>query len=464
MAENNDQFATLLGRIGINPATVLTLTTNQGISNILTLVDMINESQVKNMAKLVSYGPRPAAVVPEGGGDAVAPQIFLSAVSATKLHAVWYWGQLRQRCGRLLTSSAQTLTNAEITRTIERINFEAQAKEAGEEGAPKKPFALKKIEKFNEWVDSFNAYMYSIRGAARIPLPYVYRNTELATDEMRAATYESTDEEFMALFALRGSYYDVDNERVFNELMQFVLNGPGESIIKPFRTRRNGRGAMLALQAYANGNDAIELRASNAYQVINGTVYKRQSKNFTLDDFFARLRDAYSTLAHDDVNQPVQELRKWTETLDKIQDPQLNAAKLAIKTSTHGDDGKTFETLASKVKELAHEIYKSRPQDRSISSVDRENTDKKSFKDSELHAGNWTNNDWKSLTPEQKKRVAELRNAKKKRDKKRSAKAAEAKRISDADDATSSDDDKEQAGKQFGKNAHKKTKKSSNRE
>ena len=393
-AANTQQFENLLNRIGINSGTSEAITLNQGIVDMQTLVSVISEEQVKRMPKLLSYGPPPilppAPVAPpplapnlvgndeeEANHQAVVDRyereraqwrndvrdmrIHMSAVSATKFHAIWYWGVLRKRCGRELSASNRVLTAGEINRTLVRIKFEEHAKTAAEDGTPKKPHVFKKIEKFNEWLDAFNSYMSSIRDAARIPLPYVYRTTAEVTDEMRDATYVNTDEEYMTLFELKGSYFDVDNERVFNELMQYVLSGPGESVVKPYRTKRNGREAMVALQAYANGTDAIELRASNACAALASTVYKRQSKNFTLDDFFARLRDAYSTLEHEDANQPVQELRKWTETMDKIQDPQLHAAKLAIKTSTAKDAEKTFETLCSKIKELAHNIYKSNP-------------------------------------------------------------------------------------------------------
>ena len=401
-ATNAVQFATLLSRIGLNDGTVDAITVGQGINHMETFVTVISEDQVKRMQKLLSYGPkgnlpdRPTPVPPLAvGADQNAQnahnalveayqndlavyrqqlailQVHISAVSAIKLHAVWYWGVLRNRCGRTLSSSAQILTNAEVDKTIARIRYEERAQESIEGGDPKKPHVLKKIEKFNEWHDAFNTYLHSIRGAARIPLPYVYRAEEAVTDVMRNETYTTTDIEYMTLFELAGDYYEVDNVRVFNELMQYVLGGPGESIVKPYRSQRNGHGAMLALQEYANGSDAIELRASMAYNVLSTTTYRRQSRNFTLDEFFGRLRDAYTTLAHEDVNQPVQELRKWTETMDKILDPVLQPCKLAIKTSC-SDADKTFETLAAKIKELAHEVYKVKPQDRNVHGLTQE--------------------------------------------------------------------------------------------
>ena len=94
-------------------------------------------------------------------------------------------------------------------------------------------------------------------------------------------------------------------------------------MVKPFRNT-SGHGAVLALVAYTNGSDALKKRAADAYCIIKKTVCHRQHKNFTLDDFFAWLRDTYATLEHKDINQTVPDLRQWSETLDKIADPQLH--------------------------------------------------------------------------------------------------------------------------------------------
>ena len=44
---------------------------------------------------------------------------------------------------------------------------------------------------------------------------------------MREEEYDTTDEKFMRLFGLlEGSYFAVDNAKVFNELVQYVIGGP----------------------------------------------------------------------------------------------------------------------------------------------------------------------------------------------------------------------------------------------
>lgn len=448
MAANNTNemnavmFTTLItsNRVGLTLTTANEVTTTQGITDMSTLITFITEEQVLNLGKAVKTGYQAPAAIP-------APPIpFVSAVSATKLHAVWYWGILRKRCGRAANPAQTVLTQAQIANTMNRIRYEKQVKEAAKNGELKKPTVLKKVEKFNEWFDTWNTYMSSIRGAARIPLPYVYRKHVQVTDIMRNETYPTSDEEYMILFDLAGSYYDVDNTKVFNELMPYVVGGPCESIVKPFRRTTDGRAAVLALHAYANGTSAQERRASTAYTTIDSTVYKRQSRAFTLDDFFGRLRDAYAILSHPDINQPVTEQRKWQDTLDKIQDSTLETAKMALRASA--TQTRTFEALASKMKELAHEIYKSRKQPRQERLVGSATT----IKDSELHGNNWTNADWAKLSKPQQDKVRELRKAKKERQK-RKIKATQQETDTSDDD---SDATKDNAGTKFGRNAHSK--------
>ena len=137
------------------------MTIGQGISHMETFVTVISEDQVKKMQKLLSYGPkgnlpdRPTPIPPLAAGanqDAhnahnalelayqndlavyrqqmAILQVHISAVSAIKLHAIWYWGVLRNRCGRTLSSSALVLTNAEVDSTIARIQYKERAQES----------------------------------------------------------------------------------------------------------------------------------------------------------------------------------------------------------------------------------------------------------------------------------------------------------------------------------------------
>ena len=142
------------------------MTIGQGINHMETFITVISEDQMKRMSKLLSYGPkgnlpdRPTPVPPlVAGADQSAHiahnalertyqndlavyrqqmailQVHISAVSAIKLHAIWYWGVLQNRCGRTLSSSALVLTNAEVDRTITRIRYEERAQESIDAGS-----------------------------------------------------------------------------------------------------------------------------------------------------------------------------------------------------------------------------------------------------------------------------------------------------------------------------------------
>ena len=467
-AQQAQMFRTLLAgnRAGaLNAPTINTLVNVHGIVDIQTFVAYMTEEQVKSISKMVRHvtqaAPNTIDVVQVVGQPAVAvpnpaKTALINVVAGTKLHAIWYWAVLRERCGKLLSASAQVLTQAEITKVMARIQFEKDVKTAeADSNTGKKPHVLKKLEKFNEWYDVFNTHLYTCRGAARIPLCYLYRDMAVPTQEMKDAEYESSDEEYMTLFALAGSYYQVDNATLFNELMQYVEGGPGESIVKPYRSARNGREAMLALFAYANGTDARERRAADAYNVLETTTFNKMSRNYGLDDFLGRLRDTYTILAHPDIGQAVAEQRKWQDTLEKIHDPNLEMVKMTIKNSASlHPESKTFEQLASKLKELSHDVYK-KPHPRAgrlISSTKSSGSPGPPIKDCDVTNKDYSQKDWGRLTSEQKSKVQKLRRTEKEA-KKRRVKSAE--RKEESDDDMEIDSASEDAGTQFGRNAHK---------
>ena len=95
----------------------------------------------------------------------------------------------------------------------------------------------------------------------------------------------------MNLFSLEGSYFVVDNAKVFDELVQYVIGALCESIVKPFGNKNGSCIAVLALQRYANGDSTQEWCAADIYSIIDSTVHKQMIKRFSLDDSFARLRE-----------------------------------------------------------------------------------------------------------------------------------------------------------------------------
>ena len=116
---------------------------------------------------------------------------------------------------------------------------------------------------------------------SRVPLPHVYSKYTLVTNKIRNEINDTIDEEFMTLVSLEGSYAAMQNAKVFtNELFQNFISGPCEPIVKPFTRRKNdGRGAVLALLQYRNGDDTQEHCAAPAYSItVESMVYTLMSK------------------------------------------------------------------------------------------------------------------------------------------------------------------------------------------
>jgi hypothetical protein len=65
---------------------------------------------------------------------------------------------------------------------------------------------------------------------------------------MLLEVYDDTDVEYMRTFKLEGAEFKADSARLFDELKPLVIDGPGWTYVKPFSTKRNGRGAILALK------------------------------------------------------------------------------------------------------------------------------------------------------------------------------------------------------------------------
>jgi hypothetical protein len=453
MADNeNEQWKTLLKsnrRVQMNDNTCDIIVNMLNIQNIHQLIERTTESQAKSISESIKSAARAlpsesrtpsfsinvnipndavaddarrAEIIQAALDQAAALETaratrartsamgttpYVSPESATMYHAVWYWATLQARMGRQVTSNNTVCSPDALRKTIARIEYE---NDIGKEiSSVKPPGTLKSLNKFREWWETWTVYMRSKRGAARIPLSYVFRPEETVTAEMRDKTYSTSDEEYCALFRLDGTYYQVDNKTVFHDLNALLVGGPLESIIKKYEKREDGRAATLAVLQYANGDDAKMARTNQAMKIIDSTTFHRRSTNFTLDDFFARLRKNYAILESN--GEPLQESMKVSQALGKIQDKNLEVAKGIFMSQMTSST--TFEQMVNTFKTIAAASYtNATTNDRSISEIRRDeekkkaSSDKKTVKDSEVHAGTYSPSAWKQLTSKQQQWVS----------------------------------------------------------
>jgi hypothetical protein len=376
---------------------------------------------------------------------------YVSPESATMYHATWYWATLQQRMGLPLTANNTTCSPAALKETAARLQYEEKI--ATDLINVKPPGVLKNLNKFRDWWETWSMYMRSKRGAARIPLVYVFREHTAVTDDIRDKTYETTDEKYINCFTLDGTYFEVDNKTVFHELNIVLIGGPLESIAKKYEKREDGRAAVLAILAYANGDDAKMARTNEALKLIEATTYHRRSQNFTLDDFFSRLRKNYEILESN--GEGLQESMKVSQMMGKINDPQLAIAKSVVMTQVKSDS--TFEEVVTLLKSAmsASQTAMAHINPRQVSDLHKEggggpaptSAATKTISDDKVTAKTYSPSEWKKLTFKQQQMVRNERKKasdKKRKQKEREAAAAE-KKQSDSDEPSND------AGTQFGR-------------
>ena len=116
-----------------------------------------------------------------------------------------------------------------------------------------------------------------------------------------------------------------DNKRVFLVLKACTLDGSAWRFIQQFNRTSNGRAAILALKLQNKGGLALTNQKEEAYHLLHNTQYKGERHNFG----FVKYTDIH-TGAHaklEECNKPLAETRKVTLFLAGIQDPKLQNGK-----------------------------------------------------------------------------------------------------------------------------------------
>ena len=245
-----------------------------------------------------------------------------------------------------------------------------------------------------------------------------------------------------------------------------MVDGPGWSFIKKFDKLKDGREAVLALKAQAEGTSAKLTRKQAAYASLASSAYLGPRKGFTFASYVTLHQSAHNELL--DLDEPVSESKKVTDFLKGIRDPNLNTGKSIVL----GDPGKLgdFEECQQYLSTVVQNMSAQTKSERQVSSAmsDGGNRGGGSSLVDRVKGGAYSDEQFRSLSAEDKKRVQKYRDdAKKKRkvkakdrkDKRKLAKLkAEKEAVSDDDDKDGADTTSSNAGAQFGANGNKQKK------
>ena len=449
-------FRNALTRIGINLATRTAINEN-GFNTVQDLVSV----QDKDLDKLPKH--LEAWRVPNAAPNA---QVRIPFLSLTRLKALRYW-VLAQRCIGNDNPNVNDFAGVVIEETLARMKADGDYKLATEDTDIRKPEKLLDLAKWTKFWELWTTYLGRIKGAALAPLSYLVREHEEVTPELHDAEYLSVTERLIATTALRGTHFDLDNRTLYDEFKPLVVDGPGWSFVKRFDKSKDGRGAVLALKAQAEGTSAKLTRKQSAYASIASSTYLGPRKGFTFASYVTLHQSAHNELL--DLDEPVSESKKVTDFLKGIRDPNLNTGKSIVLGDPMklGNFEECQQYLSTVVQNMSAQM-KSERQVSSASTGDGGGRGGSALVD-RIKGGAYSDEQFRALSPEDKKRVQKYRDeAKKKKkaknkdrkEKRKLAKVSKAEKGNDSEDEEGREDNAPagsaaSAGAQFGANGNK---------
>jgi hypothetical protein len=451
-AARETAFRNALSRIGINAATRTAIVEN-GFITIQDLIDVQDKDLDKLPKHLESWR------VPNANQNA---QVRIPFLSLTKLKAMRYWF-LAQRCIGIDTPNVNDFAGEVISETLARMKADSDHKLATEDSDIRKPEKLTDLAKWTKFWELLTTYLGRVKGAALTPLSYLIRENEAVTQEQRDAEYSSVQERLITITALNGTHYELDNRTLYDEFKPLVVDGPGWSFIKKFDRSKDGRSAVLTLKSQAEGTSAKLTRKQAAYASIASSTYLGPRKGFTFSSYVTLHQSAHNELL--DLDEPVSESKKVTDFLKGIRDPSLNTGKSIVL----GDPAKLgdFEECQQYLSTVVQNMSAQMKSERQVSSAVSEGGGRggSSLVD-RIKGGAYSDDQFRSLSVEDKRRVQKYRDEAKKKKKVKNKDRKEKRKLAKlrAEKESPSDDDGEKdetpaasssAGAQFGANGNR---------
>jgi hypothetical protein len=105
----------------------------------------------------------------------------------------------------------------------------------------------------------------------------------VVTPETHNAVYEDHDAQaqLVATTLLQGDWFTLDNHRIYDELKNLIVKGPGWSCIKGFDRNKDYHIAVLALKRQCEGTPAVQSQKAAAYARFASAKYNGQNRSLT---------------------------------------------------------------------------------------------------------------------------------------------------------------------------------------
>lgn len=306
-------FRTLLTRLEMDQQTAEEVM-RCGIDT-LDKVGRVDDRQLRTSLLNVMKYPHPARPA-----NAV---VWLSPTTIDNVVALRAWVRQNTMTGTI--STPDMFMQDTLEATMERTRELQSIKKSLEDQDIPKPPKLGKLSDWKKFWESVKTYFGSVRGAADIPLAYIYREVDVVDAAAHAAVYPNNDARYMRTTLLAGHWYTADNTRVWNEWKSLIQDGPGWDFIKRFDATNDGRGAILALTAQTESENSQNTRKNQAYTALQQLQYSGPRRDWDLQAYVNGHLAAHNEL--DLLGEPVPASKKVTDFLNGISDDRLDGAK-----------------------------------------------------------------------------------------------------------------------------------------
>ena len=261
--------------------------TDQGYTELVHL-KRLADADIRYLVREVNRLP-PVTV----GQQQIKPTVPFSAIKT--LRAARAWVIKRERLGTTIADiNDDDFTQEELSRMLTRLDYEDKFK-VNQPEPPELPTKFVGFgDKWRAFGEGFVGHLEVARGVMNIPLVYVVRETEVPTDEQRAADYHTTDAKLVALVTLSGDEYKQDSARVWDLLRPLVYGTSAWSYVKRYDRRKDGRKAFRTLLARGDGEVALDARRVKADEIIATAKYTGEGRRFTVSSLINLLQNAFS--------------------------------------------------------------------------------------------------------------------------------------------------------------------------
>ncbi len=297
-------FQAPLQRMGFTQPAVAAMMAN-GITTTQDLIGL-DDKDVEQILKIIRVGP---------------PPILVPYIAQKRLNILCYWTSRRHQLNEPIDAA---LFNAAAIDTYSKMmTFEAKKKDT----IVKAPAEFKAGTKWKSFKEGTIAYLNSIKGMHIIPLAYVIREDEAPPPNQ---VYQSEHHRLISITPLLGIEFEEDIRQVFDLLKSWTLNGPAWTWMRAYSSTRKGRQAWIVLIAHFEGDAQRDRVKDHTYAAISSARYFGDCKKFSFEMYVTIHQESYSDL--EQYGEIVSEEKRVRDLLTGIKDnyPATNTAKGTI--------------------------------------------------------------------------------------------------------------------------------------